>query len=52
MTAEFALYLKRLLLMPVQAIERRLATMRIRLSGFPYHLALLQLEHDTSFQMH
>jgi len=26
--------------------------MRIRLGGFPYHLALLQLEHDSSFQEH
>ena len=51
-TKEFKLYLKRLILMPIQAIERRIATLRIRLSGFPYHLALLQLEHDSSFQMH
>lgn len=51
-TKEFRLYLKRLLLMPWQAIERRIATLRIRLGGFPYHLALLQLEHDSSFQMH
>ena len=51
-TKEFQLYLKRLLLMPLQAIERRLATLRIRMGGFPYHLALLQLEHDSSFQMH
>ena len=51
-TKEFQLYLKRLLLMPWQAIERRLATLRIRLGGFPYHLALLQLEHDSSFQKH
>ncbi len=49
---EFKLYLKRLLLMPAQAIERRIATARIRHGGFPYHLALLQLEHDASFQMH
>ena len=49
---EFALYLQRLLLMPAQAIERRIATWRIRHGGFPYHLALLQLEHDASFQMH
>lgn len=49
---EFALYLRRLLLMPAQAIDRRLATWRIRHGGFPYHLALLQLEHDSSFQMH
>ncbi len=51
-TREFQLYLKRLLLMPAQALERRLATRRIRNGGFPYHLALLQLEHDSSFQMH
>lgn len=51
-TREFQLYLKRLLLMPFQALERRLATRRIRTGGFPYHLALLQLEHDSSFQMH
>ncbi|MBB3992975.1 capsular polysaccharide export protein [Sulfitobacter undariae] len=51
-TKEFQLYLKRLLLMPVQAIERQMATLRIRYGGFPYHLALLQLEHDSSFQKH
>jgi capsular polysaccharide export protein len=49
---EFRLYLRRLLLMPALALERRLATRRIRLGGFPYHLVLLQLEHDSSFQMH
>lgn len=51
-TREFQLYLQRLLLMPLHAIERRSATWRIRHGGFPYHLALLQLEHDSSFQMH
>ncbi|TNF63619.1 MAG: capsular biosynthesis protein [Rhodobacteraceae bacterium] len=51
-TQEFRLYLKRLLLMPLQALDRRIATWRIRHGGFPYHLALLQLEHDSSFQMH
>lgn len=51
-TKEFQLYLKRLLLMPALAADRLIATMRIRLGGFPYHLALLQLEHDSSFQMH
>jgi len=49
---EFQLYAKRLLLMPLQGIERRIATTRIRFGGFPYHLVLLQLEHDSSFQMH
>ncbi len=51
-TKEFQLYLQRLLLMPLHAIERRSATWRIRSGGFPYHLALLQLEHDSSFQQH
>lgn len=51
-TKEFRLYLKRLLLMPVLAADRLLATLKIRLGGFPYHLALLQLEHDSSFQKH
>lgn len=49
---EFSLYLKRLLLMPVQRIERTLAERRIRNGGFPYHLVLLQLEHDSAFRMH
>ena len=51
-TKEFLLYLKRLLLMPYHAVSRRIATWRIRRGGFPYHLALLQLEHDSSFQKH
>ncbi|HBS50839.1 MAG TPA: capsule biosynthesis protein CapA [Rhodobacteraceae bacterium] len=51
-TKEFQLYLKRLMLMPVHAVDRRLATWGVRRGGFPYHLALLQLEHDSSFQMH
>jgi capsular polysaccharide export protein len=51
-TKEFKLYLARLLLMPWQAIERRISTLRIKYGGFPYHLALLQLEHDSSFQEH
>ncbi len=50
--AEAYLYTKRLLLMPLIALDRRIATLRIRFGGFPYHLVLLQLEHDSSFQMH
>jgi capsular polysaccharide export protein len=49
---EFLLYLKRLVLMPLHRIERRIATTRIRRGGFPYHLAILQLEHDASFRDH
>ena len=51
-TKEFRLYVKRLLLMPMLAADRLISTLRIRMGGFPYHLALLQLEHDSSFQMH
>lgn len=49
---EFALYIKRLLLMPVISIDRMFATFRIKHGGFPYHLVLLQLEHDASFRKH
>lgn len=51
-TKEFQLYLKRLVTMPFTALERSVATWRIKHGGFPYHLALLQLEHDASFQQH
>lgn len=49
---EFGLYLKRLALLPLHRWERILAELRIRNGGFPYHLVLLQLEHDASFQHH
>lgn len=49
---EFLLYLQRLLLMPLSWADRVLSTARIRMGGFPYHLALMQLEHDSSFQKH
>lgn len=49
---EFLLYLRQLLLMPLHRVERGLTTARIRRGGYPYHLALLQLEHDASFRAH
>ena len=49
---EFRLYLRRLLALPWRMVERRVAQWRIRHGGFPYHLALLQLEHDASFRQH
>ncbi len=49
---EFLLYLRRLFLMPFSWADRVFATARIRMGGFPYHLALMQLEHDSSFQRH
>jgi len=51
-TTEAYLYTKRLLLMPYIALTRRIASLRIRHGGFPYHLVLMQLEHDASFQSH
>jgi capsular polysaccharide export protein len=47
---EFRLYLRRLLLMPVHHTQRALSSLRLRRGGFPYHLVLLQLEHDASFR--
>lgn len=49
---EFKLYLKRLWLMPLHSIERQIESWRVRNGGFPYHLVLLQLEHDSSFRAH
>lgn len=49
---EALLYTRRLFLMPFLAADRMRATARIKYGGFPYHLALLQLEHDSSFQEH
>ena len=49
---EAILYTKRLFLMPFLALERMWRTRRINNGGYPYHIALLQLEHDASFQMH
>lgn len=49
---EFKLYLRRLAALPYTALQRRIASWRIRNGGFPYHLVLLQLEHDSSFQAH
>lgn len=46
------LYTRRLLLMPLVWLDRIWAVSRIRRGGFPYHLVLLQLEHDASFRAH
>ncbi|TCO71277.1 capsule biosynthesis protein [Rhodovulum euryhalinum] len=50
--AEFALYLRRLALLPAHAAARFAATRAIRRGGFPYHLVLLQLAHDASLRHH
>jgi capsular polysaccharide export protein len=49
---EFLLYFKRLMLMPSHYLRRTISTLRIKNGGYPFHIALLQLEHDTSFQVH
>ena len=49
---EFRLYLRRMLTMPVTALQRKISTWRITHGGFPYHLCLMQLEHDASFRAH
>ncbi len=49
---EFRLHLRRLLLMPVHRVERWVSTRRVKMGGLPYHLVLLQLEHDASFRAH
>ena len=49
---ETALYSRRLALMPLIAANRTFASWRIRRGGFPYHLVLMQLEHDASFRTH
>jgi capsular polysaccharide export protein len=51
-TREFRLYLRRLLTMPFTMAERAITTRAIISRGFPYHMVLLQLEHDASFQEH
>lgn len=49
---EFWLHLRRLIETPGRALRRRIATSRIKLGGFPYHLVLLQLAHDANFLDH
>ncbi|MEO0703415.1 MAG: capsule biosynthesis protein CapA [Pseudomonadota bacterium] len=49
---EFALYLHRLAFMPLHWAARTIATTRIKSGGFPYHLCLLQLDHDASLRHH
>lgn len=49
---EFRLYVKRLLTMPFTSLQRSIRTFRIKHGGFPYHLVLLQLAHDSNFVKH
>lgn len=47
---EFHLHLRQLMLLPFHAVQRMIATTRVRRAGYPVHLVLLQLEHDASFR--
>ena len=49
---EAKLHLRRLVRQPADRWERILKTAAIRQSGHPFHLVLLQLEHDASFRSH
>ena len=49
---EAGLHLRRLLTMPVQALDGRLRTAALRRGAVPYHLVLLQLCHDSAFRRH
>ncbi len=49
---EALLHARRLVALPWYALEWRLVEARVFRSGAPYHLVLLQLEHDASFLNH
>ncbi|MEM9032344.1 MAG: capsule biosynthesis protein CapA, partial [Pseudomonadota bacterium] len=49
---EFVLHLRRLLTLPIASLERQFATRAIRRGTQPYHLVLLQLDHDASYRQH
>jgi capsular polysaccharide export protein len=49
---ELGLHLRRLFLFPVYGWQRRVQTYRLRRSGAPYHIVLMQLAHDASFVSH
>lgn len=49
---EFRLNLQRLMLMPAYNIKRAFQWRRFKLSGQPYSLVLMQLEHDSNFLGH
>jgi len=49
---ELKLYLKRLFSMPAHYARRAVSKRLLERGGFPYHLVLLQLAHDSSFMTH
>lgn len=49
---EFRLNLRRLVLSPMYNVGRALQWRHMRMSGWPYNLVLMQLEHDSNFLGH
>ena len=49
---EFKKYLRTLLFTLPSLFHRKLETSRLHLAGAPYHLVLMQLQHDSAFQAH
>ncbi len=49
---EVRLNARRLVLAPLYALQRSLQWRRLRLSGWPFSLVLMQLEHDSNFLGH
>ncbi|MFB2530865.1 capsule biosynthesis protein [Paracoccus sp. p3-h83] len=50
--AEFRLHLRKMLTTPGRIVQRGWLTRALLSTGSPYHLVLLQLEHDASFVAH
>ena len=49
---EFRLHLKQLLFTPARRAARFWANLTLKCRTFPYHLILMQLQHDSAFQNH
>lgn len=49
---EFRLHLKQLVFMPARIAARLWANLTLKCRTFPYHLILMQLQHDSAFQNH
>jgi len=49
---EFRLHLKQLVFTPARIAARLWANLTLKCRTFPYHLILMQLQHDSAFQNH
>ena len=49
---EFRLHLKQLVFTPARIAARFWANLTLKCGTFPYHLILMQLQHDSAFQNH